>query len=348
MRDSIASRQLTDDLVDKVRAIVSKLPLQGKYKDVITEMFFSIARSTNLYKLERWELMSIARAVQELLGAFGMFSIYRDVSKISIFGSARISKDHEEYALARQFGQLIREAGYYVITGAGPGIMEAGNEGAGRDNSFGLNIMLPFEQSSNPVIEGDLKDYTFRYFFTRKLMFVKESSGIVVCPGGYGTMDELYETLTLIQNGKTAIVPIVLLNCPGSDFWKSWDEFAVKQYLQHNLISKHDRSLYRIITSAEEARDEILNFYKNFHSYRYWKENILIIRVKKQLKESEIQYLSKTYKDICKDGRVHNIKDQPFFDKNNLRFKNMHYLGLHFNQRDFGALRQLIDTINQF
>ncbi|HAR64332.1 MAG: cytochrome D ubiquinol oxidase subunit II [Candidatus Margulisiibacteriota bacterium] len=348
MHDTKPGYQLTDELIGKVKAVVSKLPFHGNHKDVITEMLFSIARTSNLYKLERWELMSIVKAVQELLGAFGMFSIYKGVAKITIFGSARIKKGHEEYELARRFGQLIREAGYYVITGAGPGIMEAGNEGAGRDYSFGLNIMLPFEQSSNPVIEGDLKDYTFRYFFTRKLMFLKESSGIVVCPGGYGTMDELYETLTMIQNGKTAIVPIVLLNCPGSDFWKSWDEFAVKQYVRHNLVSPNDRSLYKILASAEEARDEILNFYKNFHSYRYWKDNILIIRVKKYLNDNQLSFLSSRFKDLTEDKTIHRIKEQPFFDKNNPKMKDMHYLGLQFIQRDYGTLRQMIDCINEF
>lgn len=337
-----------DVLFDKIKQIVTKLPLQQRHRSIITDIIMSVTKATKLYKMERYELVSVVRVVQELLGAFGMFSMFKHIPKVTIFGSARIKPDNPEYQLTRHFATLMQQEGYYIITGGGPGIMQAGNEGAGIEHSFGLNIMLPFEQTSNPYIHGDIKDYTFRYFFTRKLMFIKESSAIVVCPGGYGTMDELYEALTLIQNGKSSIIPIVLLNTPESDFWPVWDDFAVQQYQDKDLIAPHDKSLYKILTSAEDARNEILTFYKNFHSYRYWTEKILIIRVKKKLTSDQIDLLTKNYKDICMDGRVHDIKDQPFFDKNDPDMKDMFYLALHFNQRDFGALRRLIDTINQF
>lgn len=335
------------ELIEKVKSIVDEFDMPRHHKDTFEDMFYSVSKAASLYHLEKWELLSVAKAIQEMVGSLEMFAAYRDDPKVSIFGSARTDPEDEEFKLAMKFGQLIREAGYYVITGAGPGIMEAGHAGAGREYSFGLNIKLPFEQSSNPIIDGDLKDFSFRYFHTRKLMFIKESQALVACPGGYGTMDELYETLTLIQNGKSPIVPVVLLNAPGNDFWKQWTDFADKQFIGKNLISEHDRSLYCIKHTAEEARDEILNFYKNFDSYRYWKEEVLIMRIKKELSTSEVSKLSKMFGDIMVDGKVHKIDQQPFFDKGVEKYKNIHYLGLNFNLRDFGALRQLIDEINK-
>lgn len=341
-------KTLTDDLIGKMKGMIADLPLQGRYKDILTDLFFGIARSANLYKIDKSELVAIGKAVQELLGAFGMFSMYKNIPKVTIFGSARIKPENSEYKLAYDFAAMIKSFGYYVITGAGPGIMEAGNAGAGREHSFGLNIMLPFEKSSNSVIHGDIKDFTFRYFFTRKLMFIKESSAIVVCPGGYGTMDELYEALTLMQNGKTNVVPIVLLNTPGSDFWHKWDDFVINQYIKHKLVSEHDRYLYTIKNTPEEACEVITKFYRNFHSYRYWKDNMLIMRVKKHLSDNQLAHLSNQFKFICNDGKIHHISEQPFFDKNVPGMESIYYLGIHFNQKDYGTLRQVIDAINEF
>lgn len=297
--------------------------------------------------LEKRELNSVSRAISEMLEALSLFSHYRKVPKVAIFGSARTAPESPTYQLAKKFGKLMQEAGYFVITGAGPGIMEAGHAGAGRNHSFGLNITLPFEQQSNPIIHGDDKDFHFKYFFVRKLMFVKESKAVVVFPGGFGTMDELYETLTLMQNGKSPIVPVILISNQQDSFWQDWDDFVSNYYLKKNLISPYDRNLYSIHTDVQTARMEILNFYKVFDSYCYWKENKLIIRIKKRLAETIIKDLAIYFNQLTPGGTVHAIYQKPFFDQGVDLYEHCFYLGVEFNHKDFGALRLLIDKINQ-
>jgi uncharacterized protein (TIGR00730 family) len=339
---------LKKELIARVKDIIKDFDLPKKHKDVFEEMFYSIAKAAQLYHLERWELMSVARTINEMIGSLEMFSTYRDNKKVSIYGSARTKKDDPEYILARDFAKLMVDEDFYVITGAGPGIMEAGHEGAGKEKSFGLNITLPFEQQSNPIIHGDIKDFSFRYFFVRKLMFIKESHALVACPGGYGTLDELYETLTLIQNGKSTIVPIILMNAPGSSYWKKWNDFVEEEFLGKDLISKNDTRLYSLHTDAKTARDEIITFYKNFDSYRYWKQNQLIIRVKKDFSLKDVAKMSAFFSEMVKDGNVKKIEQKPFFDKDVQKYKDMYYLGVDFEDKDYGALRSLINEINKY
>lgn len=340
--------ELKKELIHKVQEIVEEFKIKGAgHRDSFEEMFYSIAKAATLYHIEPWELMSLSTSIQESIGALEMFSGYKSFKKVSIFGSARTKPEDPEFQLAKQLGKVMKDEGYYVITGAGPGIMLAGHEGATREHSFGLNIKLPFEQSSNEVINGDLKDFAFRYFHTRKMMFIKESHALVACPGGFGTMDELFETLTLVQTGKSPIVPIVLLNAPGNDFWDKWHDLVKDQFLKDGLISDNDLGLYTIKNTAEEAKEEILNFYKVFDSYRFWKDNILIIRVKKELSNSQVKSLSDKYGHLVKAGTMHKIKKQPFFDHGSDKYKDMHYLGLNFNRRDYSTLRLLIGEINK-
>ncbi|HUA65029.1 MAG TPA: LOG family protein, partial [Alphaproteobacteria bacterium] len=219
-------------------------------------------------------------ALRELRYAFRLFAPYIGKRKVTIFGSARLPESAPEYRQAVEFGRKISQAGFMVITGAGSGIMQAGHEGAGPAKSFGVNIRLPWEQVANPVIAEDKKLVTFRYFFTRKLIFIRHSDALVLFPGGFGTFDEGYEALTLMQTGKSQLMPLVLVDKPGGTFWKTWDTNVREQLLKAKLISPPDVNLYQITDNVDGAVDIITRFYANFHSTRFVKE-LLVIRLKK-------------------------------------------------------------------
>ncbi|NIP93585.1 MAG: LOG family protein, partial [Akkermansiaceae bacterium] len=208
------------------------------------------------------------RALKEMREANDVFHPYRNCRKVTVFGSARTSPDDPEYQTAVRFSHRMREEGFMTITGAGPGIMAAGNEGAGRDDSFGLNISLPFEATANEFIAGDPKLINFNYFFTRKLSFVKEADAAVGLPGGFGTMDEVFEALTLIQTGKASIYPVVLLDAEGGKYWKFWKQFIDEHLARLGMISEADFALFTVTDQVEEAVEEVVGFYRIFHSYR--------------------------------------------------------------------------------
>ena len=231
-----------------------------------------------------------------------------------------------------------------VITGAGPGIMQAGHEGAGPQNSFGVNIRLPWEQSANPVIREDKKLITFKYFFTRKLIFIRHSDAIVLFPGGFGTFDEGFEALTLMQTGKSQLMPLVLVDKPGGIFWKTWDKNIREQLLRDELISPDDLSLYQITDRADEAVKIITRFYRNFHSTRFVKD-LLVIRLKHAPDESAIAAMNEDFSDIILAGKIKAIKPTPeeVANKEHLELKRIAFA---FNRRDYGRLRQLIDVLN--
>jgi uncharacterized protein (TIGR00730 family) len=218
----------------------------------------------------------IQTALRELRYSFRLFAPYANKRKVSIFGSARTKPDTTEYRQAVDFGKKIVQAGFMVITGAGPGIMQAGHEGASPENSFGVNIRLPWEQSANPVIAEDKKLITFKYFFTRKLIFIRHSDAIVLFPGGFGTLDEGYEAITLMQTGKSQLMPLVLVEKPGGTYWKTWDIQVREELLRNKLISPDDLSLYRITDSTEEAVRIIKRFYRNYHSTRFVRDLFVI------------------------------------------------------------------------
>src|SRR5690349_21215271 len=221
----------------------------------------------------------IQTAVRELRYAFKLFAPYSDKRKVTIFGSARTLPSKVEYQQALAFGKKIAAAGFMVITGAGGGIMQAGHEGAGSENSFGANIRLPWEQSANPVIQHDKKLVTFKYFFTRKLIFVRHSDAIALFPGGFGTLDEGYEALTLMQTGKSQLMPLVLVDRPGGTYWKTWDKHVREHLLRDQLISPDDLCLYQITDDADQAVKIITRFYRNFQSSRFVKD-LIVIRLK--------------------------------------------------------------------
>src|SRR3954465_16000841 len=237
-----------------------------------------IANALKLLRDEtnRGDIKLIDKSFKELRYALKVFAPFRDVRKVSIFGSARTLESHDDYRQAAAFGKAMAAAGWQVITGAGGGIMAAGHGGAGADPSFGLAIRLPFEQRTNPFIENDPKLINFKYFFTRKLMFVRSSHAIALFPGGFGTMDEGFEVLTLVQTGKSVPMPIVYIDPPGGDFWPSWQRFVDKQLLHRGLIGHDDLRLYKITDSIDEAVREVTHFYSNYHSVRYIKDDLIL------------------------------------------------------------------------
>jgi len=286
----------------------------------------------------------IQTALRELRYAFRLFAPYADKRKVTIFGSARTLPSKPEYQQAVEFGRKISQAGFMVITGAGPGIMQAGHEGAGPENSFGANIRLPWEQSANPVIAKDKKLVTFRYFFTRKLTFIRHSDAIALFPGGFGTLDEAYEAITLMQTGKSQLMPLVLIDRPGGTYWKTWDKQAREHLLRDKLISDDDLNLYQITDSADEAVKIITRFYRNFHSTRFVRD-LFVIRLKHAPAATAIAALNEDFADIISGEPIKVIPPTPE-EREETVFLDLPRIAFGFNRKDYGRLRQLIDVLN--
>ncbi len=293
----------------------------------------------------RGDAKLLASAFKELRHCFRVFANYRDYRKVTVFGSARTKPDHPAYQAAVEFGRRMVESGYMVITGAAAGIMEAGHVGAGREMSFGLNILLPFESGANPVIQDDPKLMNMRYFFTRKLAFVKESDAVALFPGGFGTHDEAFETLTLIQTGKSHIFPLVLVDEPGGDYWASWQRFVDDALLNRGYISPEDRAFYRITDSVDEAVKEVVDFYRVYHSMRYVRGE-LVFRLHTRLSESVMAKLRVEFADILKDGGFEQCEALPA-ELNEPELAKFPRLKFRFNRHALGRLRMLIDFINR-
>ena len=283
-------------------------------------------------------------AVSEMREAFAMFAPFSERKKVTIFGSARTTKDDPVYKQTEAVAAKLAQNGWMVVTGAGPGIMEAGMSGAGREMSIGVSIRLPFETSANSIIAGDEKYVAMRYFFTRKLMLVKESQAFICVPGGFGTLDEMFELLTLAQTGKGNPAPIVVLDLPNDPFWEDLDTFIKQTLLPRKLVSPQDLALYRICSSVDDAVSEITNFYSNYHSMRFVGKR-LVLRLNKQVSDQELLELNGEFADICVDSRIEKIETTKveIDDSDNV---DLPRLAFHFARRDFGRLRQLIDAIN--
>lgn len=292
---------------------------------------------------ERLDWKILAGSLQDMHRAIAMFYPHRFNRKVSIFGSARTSEDAPEYKQAFEFAEKITKQGFMVITGAGGGIMAAGNEGAG-NNSFGLNISLPFEQSSNGFVSEDARLVRFRYFFTRKLYFVKESDAIAIFPGGFGTQDEFFECLTLCQTGRTMPRPIVLLDKEGGDYWQQWHIFVQDQLIERGLIATEDCSLYKITNDVDEACQFIALFYSVYHSCR-WVGDILVVRLRQEITDPHLDRLNDLFGDILLKGKIERSQALPM-ESNEPHITDLPRLIMYFNQHDFGRLYQLIAAIN--
>jgi uncharacterized protein (TIGR00730 family) len=292
------------------------------------------------------DLKIAANAMLEMRDAFTMFEPYRDTRKVTIFGSARTKADDPLYLQAKDVAQQLAANDFMVITGAGPGIMQAAMEGAGRENSIGVSIRLPFEQGANPVIAGDAKYVSMKYFFTRKLMLVKESSAFVCLPGGFGTLDEMFELLTLTQTGKGMPVPIVFLDTPGDVYWQEVAGFIDNQVVARGLAHPSDTKLYFVTGSCAEAINEINRFYANYDSMRYVGD-ILVLRVKQAPTDEQIEELNTKFGHLCTKGAIQRSDPFPIEVRENDRL-DMQRISFAFIKRWFGDLRQLIDTMNSY
>jgi len=289
--------------------------------------------------------LKIATGVlKEMRDAFKMFAPFRGVRKVSTFGSARTQAGDPVFRLAEELARRMADAGFMVITGAGPGIMEACQRGAGRDRSFGINIRLPFEQSANAVISGDPKLMHFKYFFTRKLFFVKEADAVVLFPGGFGTHDEGFETLTLLQTGKTQPIPLVFLDRPRGRYWKAWQRYVEDHVLRRGMIAPEDLALYKVTDSVDAAVQEIVNFYRVYHSSRYVRERF-VIRLARVLPDDYVRTLAAEFGDITVDG-VLEQRSAFSVERNEAHIFHLPRLVLRFDRMHFGRLRALIDRIN--
>ncbi len=292
----------------------------------------------------RGDAKLLVSATKELRHCFRVFAKYRGIRKVTVFGSARTKPDHPAYRAAVDFGRAMADAGWMVITGAASGIMEAGHVGAGRDRSFGLNILLPFESSANAVISGDPKLMNLRYFFTRKLAFLKESDAVVLFPGGFGTHDELFETLTLIQTGKSHVFPIVLVDEPGGTYWQGFQRFVETDFLARGYIARQDLSLYRITDSVGEAVEEVRRFYRVYHSMRYVRGE-LVLRLTAPVSDATLADVRARFADILGGGTYEPSGALPE-EANEPSLAALPRLRFRFNKHDHGRLRELIDVLN--
>ena len=332
-----------EELLNQIRLLLDS-PEDDLQAAIMKELLVGTLRLHDSH-LDILDLKIVNRAVKELRHAFRVFHDYRDRRKVSIFGSARTASDDPNYQMAFQFSRQIVEEGFMVITGGADGIMRACQEGAGRENSFGVNIMLPFEQGPNATIADDPKLVTFKYFFTRKLIFQKEANAIALFPGGFGTHDEGFEILTLAQTGKSDPQPIVCLQAPGCDYWDEWYAFITRQLLARQLINPEDLSLFKITSSIDDAINEIRSFYRRFHSIRYV-GRLLVMRLKTTIALEQVAGLHQAFGDLLSEGTFELRGALPEeLDEPDLR--DLPRLAFISNRQSASRLRQLIDHLNR-
>jgi len=314
-----------------------------KSPELIEEMIVTALRIAR-DQMSVADLKLINRSVKEMRYAAKVFARFQHFRKVAVFGSARTLPDAPEFKVAEDFGREIVARNFMVITGAGDGIMGAAQRGAGREHSFGLNIRLPFEQRANEVIEGDPKLINLNYFFTRKLNFVKETHAFALFPGGFGTLDETFEVLTLMQTGKARLIPVVLLDRPDGNYWETWMKFVTEHLLKLGFVSPEDFSFFKIVPNVREAVAEILQFYKVYQSAR-WVGERLVIRICDRLSKKAIIDLNDKFADIVRSGEI--VQGTALRqEKNEPEIWNLPRLILTPYRRSFGRFRQLINAIN--
>lgn len=315
----------------------------GGNASLYRELLWSLMRMIQ-GNVDRWDVKITSTALKELETAFSRLSQFRRRRKVTIFGSARASEEQNLYQLARKVAAMLAADDFMIITGAGPGIMQAANEGAGSESSIGLNINLPFEQDANPVMQGSPGLLEFNFFFTRKLFFVKEADAVLLFPGGFGTLDEAMELLTLVQTGKSPLIPIILMDEPGGTYWQHWREFIAKGLLDNGYISPSDMALFSFVDDPRAACDVIETFYSNFHSAR-WLGQELRLRLNHRLSDETMQTINEDFGDIC-DPQGIRLTGEHVDESDEPELRNLSRLALNFNHSDYGRLRQLIDVVN--
>jgi uncharacterized protein (TIGR00730 family) len=330
-----------DDLIDQLLAMVGEI----KRPDLVRQMIIA-ALKAGQDACSDADLKLMNTTLKEMRFTTKVFGPYRDRRKVTVFGSARTADSEPVYRMARDLGRALAERRFMVITGAGGGIMQAANEGAGSEYSFGVNIQLPFEQLPNQVLIDNPRLINYKYFFNRKVAFLKETDAVALFPGGFGTLDEAMEVLTLLQTGKRYPIPLVLIDVPGGSYWREVREFFDHELLERGYICGDDRALFRRFDDAEQAAEEIVGFYRNYHSMRYVGKS-LHLRLKQLPDATQFETLRETFADLLRpggsmrpafdlDGEV-PMSDEP---------ADTHRLVLDFNQSSFGRLRLLIDQLN--
>jgi len=315
----------------------------GENTPLYRDMLLSVVRMAQADR-DRWDAKIMRQTLYELEEAFSRLEQFKRRRKVTVFGSARTPLDRSLYALARDMGKALSEHDYMTITGGGGGIMEAAHVGAGLDNSLGFNITLPFEQKANRVVSGTSHDLSFRFFFLRKLFFVKEADALILCPGGFGTLDETLEVLTLIQTGKSPVVPVILLDEPDGNYWKGLTSFFRNQLLAEGYILEADLNLLQLANSPQQAMRHILAFYSNYHSSR-WLHDEFVLRLNRPLNDAALARINESFADICAGGGfVQQLSGDPQGDEPELQ--SLARLTFPFNGRAQGRLRALIDAVN--
>ncbi len=330
-----------DELVEKLMDEAGGMQHRALVREMILTALKAGQESRSVLDLK---LMNTT--LKEMRFTAKVFGPYRHVRKVAVFGSARTPAHEPIYAMARDFGRRLAQEGFMVITGGGPGIMQAANEGAGPEHSFGVNIRLPFEQTTNPVVNQTPRSITYKYFFNRKVAFLKETDAVALFPGGFGTLDEAMETLTLVQTGKHNPMPVVLLEEPESTYWLRWIRFLEEEVLSRGLVSPDDFHLFRRIVSVDDAVHEIRRFYRRYHSLRYVKDS-LILRLTEPLPEGAEERLRREFQDILRPGGTIRLGPPHEDEKDEPDTAGLARVHVDFNRRDFGRLRQLIDVVNE-
>jgi uncharacterized protein (TIGR00730 family) len=331
-----------ESLDDEVAALVERVSDPAD-ADLIFELVTSAVRLAR-DSADRGDLKIANAALKEMRHAFHVFAPYRSALKVAIFGSARTQPDSPLYLQARDFAAAMAELDWMVVTGAGPGIMEAGIEGAGAENAFGVSILLPFETTTSQFLADDPKLINFRYFFTRKLEFIKESDAFVLLPGGYGTLDEAFELLTLLQTGKAQPAPVIMLDVPGGTYWQHWGAFVERELEQPGYVSLEDDHLFCVTDDVQTAVDEILGFYRNYQSQRFVKGR-LVLRMHRAPSAAQLQQLNADFADIVVRGEIEVIEPTPeeVADDDHV---DLARIAFRFDRHGWSRLRMLIDRLN--
>jgi uncharacterized protein (TIGR00730 family) len=344
MRRKPNAYKIDDELIDNVIRELSAKSCSVDNERFLREIYVSVVK-LGMEVCDKGDLKLVNDTLKELRYSFKIFSPYRNVRKVIIFGSARSKNTSAEYKMAEEFSQKLTAKGYMIVTGGGPGVMEAGNKGASVGKEFALNIRLPYEQKPNPYISEKDKLINFKYFFTRKLIFVKETDATALFPGGFGTNDEGFEVLTLMQTGKCRPRPLILMEPEGSSYWDDWRRFINNQLIKNGYVNKDDLKLFRTAHTVDEAITYIENFYKVYHSLRYV-QGVTVIRLNTAISQETLAQLNQEFKDILTDGEI-KMSAALKEEVSKGEFPDLPRLVMNFNLRDYGRLCDLINRLNQ-